>query len=382
MRRRTLIAVALLGLTGWLACGTSPYSEPFRPRVARPKTGEIVLVSDFMMIFDASGSIDRKWVFPEEKAFFESFMLGMPNGRYRAGITILGGRQRDQVEPAPFDRYPLHRRARDVKWTGRETPLAEVFATRAELLPAQPGRFAFVILSDGLPTRYGKYIGPDETLAAAQRLVDTYLGEICIHALQIGADPRGPALLAALAALSDCGSFRNLADVSNREALYDYQQAMFNGPAPPPKVQRPRAMTDLDEDGVDDRHDRCARTPLGAVVDARGCWVIKDYVFGTNRATIRPEHADTLTAIVKVLERNPRLRIRIDGHTDNTGNETYNFDLAQRRANAVRQYLERMAIAPERLEQRSFGSSRPIASNDTDAERSQNRRVELSVIDR
>ncbi len=382
MRRRLMAPIAALGLVGAIACATSPYIEPFATRVARPESGEIVLVTDFLMVFDASGSIDRRLVFPHEKAFLESFVLAMPPGRYRAGLAILGGRERDQLEPVPFDRFHLHRRARDASWTGRETPLAAVLAERAAKLEGPPGRFAFVILSDGVPTRYGKYVGPDETLAAARQLVDGYPGEICLHTLQIGSDERGPALLEALAEMSPCGSFRNMDEVSNRDALYAYQQSIFNGPAPPPKVYAPRTMTDLDEDGVDDRLDRCARTPRGAVVDARGCWVIQDYVFATNRATIVPEHEDTLGAIVDVLERNPGLRIRIDGHTDDTGTAAYNFDLAERRAGSVSAYLQAHGIAADRLELRSFGPARPIAPNDSDAGRSQNRRVELSVIDR
>ena len=233
-----------------------------------------------------------------------------------------------------------------------------------------------------MPTRYGKYIGPEETLAAASALVARHEGEVCFHTLQIGADPRGPALLETLAEMSACGSFHNLADVDDRDALYAFQQQIFNGPAPPPAPRKARAMTDLDEDGVDDRFDRCARTPLGAVVDERGCWVIEDYVFETDRAAILPEHRGPLDAIVVVLERNPKLRVRIDGHTDDTGAATYNFDLGERRAATVSRYLQAHGIADARLELRSFGAARPIASNDSLVGRTRNRRVELSVIDR
>ena len=81
------------------------------------------------------------------------------------------------------------------------------------------------------------------------------------------------------------------------------------------------------------------------------------------------------------LRANPTLRIRLDGHTDDTGESTYNLSLAQRRAEAVRDYMVAQGIDPQRLTIRSFGASRPIADNASASGRSANRRVELSILD-
>jgi OOP family OmpA-OmpF porin len=263
---------------------------------------------------------------------------------------------------------------------GRETPLAAVLDELVETLAGSEGKAALVIFSDGIPTRYGKYIGPEETFEAARLLEAGYDGELCYHMIWIGEDPRGPLLLNRIAELSDCGSYHTLDGLSETAALADFQRDVYIGPAPLP-APTVRAMVDLDGDGIDDRFDRCARTPQGAKVDERGCWVIEDYVFATNAATILEQHRGALDAVVQVLQLNPGLRVRLDGHTDDTGAADYNFDLAERRANAVSQFLQAAGVDGSRLEIRGFGPSRPITSNDSPEGRAKNRRVELSVID-
>jgi OOP family OmpA-OmpF porin len=69
--------------------------------------------------------------------------------------------------------------------------------------------------------------------------------------------------------------------------------------------------------------------------------------------------------------------VRVEGHTDWIGSEEYNQALSVRRAEAVYRYLVNRGVEPERFTVEGFGKSRPIASNDTEAGRAQNRRVEL-----
>jgi OOP family OmpA-OmpF porin len=73
----------------------------------------------------------------------------------------------------------------------------------------------------------------------------------------------------------------------------------------------------------------------------------------------------------------PNIPVRVEGHTDAIGGDDYNQRLGLRRAQAVRRYFTDHGIASRRISARSFGESRPIASNDTDEGRSLNRRVEL-----
>lgn len=362
------------------ACATSPEVEPYPARVARPGAGEVVRVDPSVLIVDASGSIDRKLDFPKEKAVARSFVLGMPPGTYRSAMRVLGGREDDQLHLETFDRYDLRAHSAALSWKGRETPLAAVLDEYTESLADDGGRAAFVIFTDGIPTRFGKYQGGEDTLASAERLAARHGGEVCFHTVQVGEDQRGTALLSTLAALSDCGSYRRLDDLADGDALHAFHREIYLGP-PLPVRARVRAMTDLDRDGVDDRFDRCPKTPLGAKVDDRGCWVIQDYVFETESARIKPEHEPALTAVGEVLVGNPKLRIRLDGHTDDTGTADFNFQLARKRAAAVRDFLAEAGIDAERIEIRGFGPTRPIAPNDTPEGRQLNRRVEISIID-
>ena len=377
-RLPTPLLLAALTLT---ACVTGPEVEPDPARIARPTGRNVVLVEDSVVVFDASGSIERQVDFPQQKAVMRTFVSGMPPGTYRSALRVLGGREDDQFHLEPFDRYDLRDHANELRWMGRETPLAAILDEYAETLADRTGRAAFVIFTDGVPTRYGEYQGPEETLAAGRRLVARHGGVICLHTVQVGRDERGPALLDALAGLTDCGSSRHLDDLDGTDAIHAFHEQIYIGP-PPPEKPKVRAMTDLDGDGVDDRFDRCAKTPVGARVDDRGCWVIEDYVFETDSARIRTEHESALQAVAAVLAGNPGLRIRLDGHTDDTGTADYNFQLARRRAGAVRDYLIAAGgIEEARIEQRSFGPTRPIAPNDTAEGRQRNRRVEISVID-
>jgi outer membrane protein OmpA-like peptidoglycan-associated protein len=105
--------------------------------------------------------------------------------------------------------------------------------------------------------------------------------------------------------------------------------------------------------------------------------------FDFDKATIRPEAADTIADIAETLRLNPGWRLLINGHTDSTGKAAYNMQLSQRRADAVKAALVNgHGIDPGRLETQGLGSSQPKGRNDTLQGRKQNRRVELVRIDR
>jgi OOP family OmpA-OmpF porin len=87
-----------------------------------------------------------------------------------------------------------------------------------------------------------------------------------------------------------------------------------------------------------------------------------------------------LDGVVAVLKRNPTLRVEIQGHTDNIGSEASNRKLSENRARAVMEYLVKKGVEAERLSAAGYGSSRPIASNDTLEGRARNRRVELTPV--
>jgi OmpA-OmpF porin, OOP family len=105
-----------------------------------------------------------------------------------------------------------------------------------------------------------------------------------------------------------------------------------------------------------------------------------DVLFEVNQATLKPGAMRNLYQLVEFLKQNPKRNVLIEGHTDSTGSESYNFDLSQRRAEAISTFLITNGISPERINARGYGEAYPVASNDTVAGRQQNRRVAVVVL--
>jgi OOP family OmpA-OmpF porin len=99
--------------------------------------------------------------------------------------------------------------------------------------------------------------------------------------------------------------------------------------------------------------------------------------FGTGKATIQPSSENVLAEIVKLLQQNPDLKLRVEGHTDNQGNAAANQTLSDKRAQAVVVWLTGKGIPAGRLTAKGFGATKPVADNSTEDGRAKNRRVEL-----
>lgn len=143
---------------------------------------------------------------------------------------------------------------------------------------------------------------------------------------------------------------------------------------------------DCDQDGVINPDDYCPGTLRGLKVDARGCvqevqtLVLEGVRFGFDEAWLQPDSFPILDRAVETLKGQPGMEILIAGHTDSMGSDDYNLALSRGRAASVERYLIEQDIAPSRLQSQGFGESQPIASNDTEAGRAQNRRVEFRVL--
>ncbi len=120
-----------------------------------------------------------------------------------------------------------------------------------------------------------------------------------------------------------------------------------------------------------------AQSQLEKNLQAGGRAVVYGINFDFNSDRIRDESKPILTTIVALLKKNSDWKMQIEGHTDNIGTETFNQTLSEKRAAAVRNYLTTAGIDAGRLSSAGFGFSKPVATNDTEAGRAQNRRVEL-----
>jgi OOP family OmpA-OmpF porin len=150
---------------------------------------------------------------------------------------------------------------------------------------------------------------------------------------------------------------------------------------------------DADNDGIPDVKDACPKVPGQPDPDPKknGCpkfislegstvRVLQQVHFATASATILPDSFPMLTEIVQLLKANPSIkRMMIEGHTDNRGAADMNLDLSKRRAASVKAWLMQHGVDPARLGSEGYGMTRPIQSNDTDAGRQSNRRVEFKI---
>lgn len=148
-------------------------------------------------------------------------------------------------------------------------------------------------------------------------------------------------------------------------------------------------IPDTDKDGINDEEDRCAGEPGPA--SNQGCPEINEEViqkvnyaaqniyFATGKSTLLSRSFKGLDEVVQVLKADPALKLAIDGHTDNVGADALNQKLSENRAAAVKTYLVKKGVDPNRLTAAGFGETQPVADNKTAPGRQQNRRVELKL---
>jgi OmpA-OmpF porin, OOP family len=169
-------------------------------------------------------------------------------------------------------------------------------------------------------------------------------------------------------------------DDENDKCPADKGLAKYNGcPVP-----------DSDGDGINDEEDLCPAvkgTPIN-----KGCpaiteeviekvnYAAKNIIFKTSSDAIQPASYKGLDEVAAILKSKPDLHLQIDGHSDNTGKAATNLTLSEKRAFAVKKYLESRGIEGARLTAKGYGQERPVADNNTKAGQTANRRVEMLLI--
>ncbi|MBB3230617.1 OmpA family protein [Halomonas stenophila] len=121
----------------------------------------------------------------------------------------------------------------------------------------------------------------------------------------------------------------------------------------------------------------------GIGVERRGDDIVlnmpSSVTFGFDSSELTTTARNALNDVSSVLTQYPETRVNIAGHTDSTGEAAYNQQLSERRAQAVGNYLSQTGVASNRLYMSGYGENQPVASNDTESGRAQNRRVEITL---
>lgn len=186
---------------------------------------------------------------------------------------------------------------------------------------------------------------------------------------------------------------------NDQDKLKDEEDQCPNEPEDPDYFQDEDGCPDPDNDGdqIPDTVDQCPNEPetINSVKDDDGCpdeakivlennriRILEKVYFARGRATIKAASYTLLNQVASILASNTQItKIQIEGHTDSQGSARYNRRLSDKRAKAIKRYLEKKDIAPERLVAIGYGEDQPIESNDTKEGRQANRRVVFRVLE-
>ncbi len=108
-------------------------------------------------------------------------------------------------------------------------------------------------------------------------------------------------------------------------------------------------------------------------------FVFENVFFDFDKADLKKESISSLVRLMKFLKENPAVSILIEGHTDNIGDDQYNQDLSLRRAQSVQDYLMSQGVSGGKLNVIGLGDKKPLAPNDSPANRAKNRRIEIVI---
>ena len=339
-------------------------------------------VDNFVVVFDASSSMRHKYKgtpkFDIAKSLANQLNLTLPEMGQTAGLRSFGhdpsvSKQLTELLYG-MEKYSTANATGALKAItkpGGFSPLGTALNAVGSDLEGLPGvHNVVIIVSDGMDMK--------PKIVQAQALKDKYGSSICFYPIQVGAEPEGTAFLQEVARIGACGFFSTADDLIKGDGMAAFVEKVFLTKKAPAATPMKAERKDSDGDGVYDDEDQCPGTPIGAKVNAVGCWTLDSVLFDFDKAEIKPEGYPLLDAIIVILEKNPAMSVELAGHTDNVGTKAYNMDLSIRRSNAVATYLVDQGILRNRLATTGFGFTKPVALNGTNFGRSLNRRVELN----
>lgn len=418
----------LLFISGCAGTGTgswnagAPLPEMTADKVSEPGMYS-AKVDTFHILLDASSSMDqvpgiyRKYDLAVN--ILDRMNQMLPEYNMAGGLRSFGHHPEltgDDTRPfygiAPYNTAAFGQSLYKIKPAGGTSPLEKAFNSAAEDLGDNPGKIALIVVSDG------KDMDP-AVLPAARRLADRYGRSICFYPIFIGDDEMGRLLMEDIADLNSCGFVTPGRDLTGNNSLKEFVHKVFLdksavvttvAKATVPKVtdsdgdgvidkwdhcpdtpagsavdsngcEAKSELADSDGDGIYDIKDKCPGTPEGAKVGLNGCWNVGNIFFGFDEYRIRPKGEFELMKVKNILDKNPDLRIKLQGHTCDIGTRAYNLNLSKQRADAVKAFLIDHGISPGRLETEGVGFSMPLVPNTSAENRAMNRRTEIHPID-
>jgi OOP family OmpA-OmpF porin len=346
----------------------------------------------FMVILDRSGSMAKMYKGHVKTQLADELLTRMnqtlPNMPLTGGLETFGRMKTftDQYAtskvvygPTAYSKDGFASGLASAECARGLSPLDSAINLASESMKNVQGQTALIIVSDGVK----EDMNYDAAVAAAKKMKSQYGDRLCIYVVQIGDDKEGTKILGKIAEAGGCGFAVKGDEIMSGDGMAAFVTDVFLEkvvqevveevvevkPAPGPG--------DSDGDGVPDDIDQCPNTPKGAVVDARGCYVVDKVYFDFDKYNIKPEFQAALDAQAMVMKNNPSLKMTISGNTDSIGTPEYNMGLSIRRAKAVKAYLVSKGVEADRISVIGYGEDRPADTNATKVGRAMNRRAVL-----
>lgn len=373
--------------------------------------------------------------FKVAKDFIKRMNNTMPEMNVNGSLLTFGrgielpARQTETVYgPTTYSRSGLEQSLNNLSFPAEgNSPAGRAIKAISGMIGSVEGNNAVIFISDGEHLE-------DDPRGRVRILKDRYGERTCFYTVWIGNNPEGKTFMEELAGEIECGFSLSADETVTGEEMIDFVKQVFlttdadsdrdgvpdsldkcpgtpigvevdgfgcpevvqvdsdgdgvyddsdNCPDTPigvivdefgcPEISR----IDSDGDGVYDNGDECPDTPVGAIVDDRGCWVVKGVQFDYKKWNVKPQFNSNLDNIENILIKNPGLKIKIEGHTDDIGSMKYNIDLSGKRAQAIKDYLVDKGIDSSRITTTGLGYAQPIADNETPEGRALNRRAEI-----
>jgi OOP family OmpA-OmpF porin len=337
---------------------------------------------NFLVLLDASGTMGEKYKGQTKFRTAEEVVSRMnqtiPGGmNLNAGLVTFGSGFSNDAKttfgPGAYSKEGLAASLGKATYGGF-TPIGPAISVGADDKGSLSGTTAVILVSDGKQN-----VGMDAA-KAAQEMKNRYGDNVCFYTVLVGDDSAGKALMDEIARIGQCG-FATTADaIYSSEGMAGFVNSAFCGGQPPAPAPVVAVIGDSDGDGILDNLDKCPNTPKGATVNQYGCWAYQgDILFDFDKYDIKPAAYPILDEALVVYQKNPGIRVEVQGFTDSIGTEEYNLALSERRADAVRNYLVERGVNPDKISSKGYGESNPVASNDTKEGRALNRRVEFAA---
>ena len=380
-----MISTLLISCGGKQVMKTAPSFEPYKFDASQyePK------VDNFVVILDTSSSMADKYGQNEKAKIAKDFLGAMnqtlPELNYNSALITFGhdAHLPDKSAmvvygPTKYSTSGFESALNATKGPSGSSslPLAKAINASGVDLKSVQGSTAVILVSDGEKM-------DQAPVKAAEALKSQFGDRLCIDTVLVGDNPAGKVILEQIARAGGCGISTTADQLGSSANMAGFVEGVFlakPAPKPVPVAAAPKPL-DSDNDGVTDNLDQCPNTPLGATVDARGCWTYAAKVlFDINSAKVKSEAYPMLIEAVLIMKKNPDLKVEVDGHADSTGKPEYNMSLSEKRAEAVKKYFVDQGIDPDRLTTKGFGITQPAADNKTKEGRAKNRRVELTPV--